>query len=59
MLNNLDLKKVLQKVEALEKYHDKHFQDLTVKELNDYYIISQLLIDYVKILEEGLKQNKG
>jgi len=53
MLNNLDLKKVLQKVEALEKYHDKHFQDLTVKELNDYYIISQLLIDYVKIWKKG------
>jgi len=58
MLNNPDFKRVLQKVGVLEKYKDKHFNDLTVGELNDYYIQSQLLIDYVLTLEEGLKQKQ-
>ena len=56
MLNNPDFKRVLQKVGALEKYKDKHFNDMTINELNNYYIQSQLLIDYVLTLEEGLKQ---
>jgi len=59
MLDNRDLKRVLQKVEELEKYKNKHFQDLAVKELNDYYDKCQVLVDYIKMLEEGLKQNKG
>jgi len=58
MLNNPDFKRVLQKVGALEKYKDKHFNDLTVNELDNYYIQSQLLIDYVLTLEEGLKQKQ-
>jgi len=58
MLNNPDFKRVLQKVGALEKYKDKHFNDLTVNELNDYYDKCQVLIDYVLMLEEGLKQKQ-
>jgi len=58
MLNNQDFKRVLQKVTALEKYKDKHFNDLTVGELDNYYIQSKLLIDYVLTLEEGLKQEQ-
>jgi len=58
MLNNPDFKRVLQKVGALEKYKDKHFQELTVNELNDYYDKCQVLVDYVLILEEGLKQKQ-
>jgi len=58
MLNNPDFKRVLQKVGALEKYKDKHFNDMTINELNNYYIQSQLLIDYVLTLEEGLKQKQ-
>ena len=60
MLNtsNPDFKRVLQKVGALKKYKDKHFNDLTVCELNDYYDKCQVLIDYVLMLEEGLKQKQ-
>ena len=58
MLNNPDFKRVLQKVGALEKYKDKHFQELTVNEPNDYYDKCQVLVDYVLILEEGLKQKQ-
>ena len=58
MLNNPDFKRVLQKVGALEKYKDKHFNDMTINELNNYYIQSQLLIDYILTLEEGLKQKQ-
>jgi len=58
MLNNADFKRVLQKVGALEKYKDKHFQELTVNELNDYYDKCQVLCDYVLTLEEGLKQKQ-
>ena len=58
MLNNPDFKRVIQKVGALEKYKDKHFNDMTINELNNYYIQSQLLIDYVLTLEEGLKQKQ-
>jgi len=58
MLNNPDFKRVLQKVGALEKYKDKHFNDMTINELDNYYIQSQLLIDYILTLEEGLKQKQ-
>ena len=58
MLNNADFKRVLQKAEALEKYKNKHFNDLTVSELNDYYDKCQVLIDYILTLEEGLKQKQ-
>jgi len=58
MLNNPDFKRALQKVGALEKYKDKHFNDMTINELDNYYIQSQLLIDYILTLEEGLKQKQ-
>jgi len=58
MLNNRDLKRVLKKAEELKGISNKQFSDLTVSELSHYFSKTQVLIDYIFNLKEGLEMQE-
>jgi len=57
MLNNRDFIRVLNKVKELEQKKKLMFTDYTIAELKDYVENTNLLLDYIVVLEEGLKQD--
>ena len=57
MLNNRDFIRVLNKVKELEQKKKLMFTDYTIAELKDYVENTNLLLVYIVVLEEGLKQS--
>ena len=57
-LDNRDLKRVLKKAEELKELSNKQFSDLTVSELNHCFSKTQVLIDYIFNLKEGLEMQE-
>jgi len=57
-LDNRDLKRVLKKAEELKELSNKQFSDLTVSELSHLFSKTQVLVDYIFNLKEGLKMQE-
>jgi len=57
-LENRDLKRVLKKAEELKELSNKQFSDLTVSELSHLFSKTQVLIDYIFNLKEGLEMQE-
>jgi len=57
-LDNRDLKRVFKKVEELKGISNKQFSDLTVSELSYLFSKTQVLIDYIFNLKEGLEMQE-
>jgi len=57
-LDNRDLKRVLKKAEELKELSNKQFSDLTVSELSHLFSKTQVLIDYIFNLKEGLEMQE-
>ena len=57
MLNNPELKRVLKKVAQLEELRNKDFNDFTVNQLKNYVRDTQILLDSILTLQEGLEQH--
>jgi len=58
MLDNRDLKRIFKKAEELKEFNTIKFGDLTVSELNHYFSKTQVLIDYIFCLKEGLEMQE-